>query len=223
MRNREGSFRLAITLGSGVIAGATVLVLLTWPPALRTELKAPAIRSADEPARQQVQRARPRLATTTVLASTQAARATVQTSIKSARKAPKVLPDRLDAVPSTPWREAQLARYTPQQRAMLDYKLGVMARMRDCAATIESAGSLDVFLHYKVDARSGTAVGGDVEPLDSNLNRDSDAAAIECIRKAHANAVLPMLEPEADQGEFHWATEFVFPLEHDRAYEFFDQ
>ena len=106
---------------------------------------------------------------------------------------------------------------------MLDYKLGLMSRMRKCAASIPSSGVLEVFLRYTVDPGTGMAKGAGVEPLNSSLARDSDAAALECIRSAHVNATLELPEAKPDEGEFHWATEIILPLENDRSYLFFSR
>ncbi|HEY6556986.1 MAG TPA: hypothetical protein VI072_06920 [Polyangiaceae bacterium] len=137
--------------------------------------------------------------------------------------APKesALPASLDAVPTTPWREAQLARYSPQERVMLDYKLGLMARMRECAAAIDTQGKLNVFLHYETQPGTGVAKGSGVDPVDSSLDREADEAALDCVREAHVSAPMPLLEAGPEQSEFHWATEIIFPLEDDRAYQFF--
>lgn len=134
---------------------------------------------------------------------------------------PSTLPDRLDAVPMTPWREAQLARYSPQERAMLDYKLGLMARMRECASAIDTQGKLNVFLHYETQPGTGVAKGSGLDPIDSSLDREADEAALDCVREAHVSAPMPLLEASPEQSEFHWATEIIFPLEDDRAYQFF--
>ncbi|HMJ16483.1 MAG TPA: hypothetical protein VK524_33950, partial [Polyangiaceae bacterium] len=117
-----------------------------------------------------------------VYASTAAAKPRAAPRIEPALFAADDLPDSLDAVPSTPWREAQLARYTPQERSMLDYKLGLMSRMRECAAKIEAEGKVNLFLHYTTDPGTGVAKGSGVDPLDSSLDRDADESALDCVR-----------------------------------------
>lgn len=132
--------------------------------------------------------------------------------------APTVFPASLDEVPSTPWREAQLAKYTPQERGMLDFKLGLMSRMRQCASSVTAEGPVTVFLHYSFDPGTHLATGTEVE-LIKPTTKEAEAAA-ECIRTALVGSTMPMTEEPAN-GEFHWATEFGFPLEKDRAYQFF--
>jgi hypothetical protein len=75
-----------------------------------------------------------------------------------------------------------------------------------------------VFLHYSFDPATHLATGTDVE-LIKPTTKEAEAAA-ECIRTALVGSTMPMTEEPAN-GEFHWATEFGFPLEKDRAYQFF--
>lgn len=135
--------------------------------------------------------------------------------------APSVFPASLDELPSTPWRDAQLARYTPQERAMLDYKLGLMSRMRACAGDVAGAGTVHVFLHYTVDPQTNVAIGAGVDPIESTLDADADRVALSCIQGALAGWPMPMIDAAPTQRDFHWATDIVFPLERDNAYLFF--
>lgn len=133
--------------------------------------------------------------------------------------APTVFPASLDEVPSTPWRDAQLAHYTPQERGMLDFKLGLMSRMRECAGSVAWDGPVNVYLHYSFDAATHLATGTDVETIKPTPGTES---AVDCIRTAFVGSTMPMVEEPA-RGEFHWATEVMFPLEKDRAYLFFSK
>lgn len=133
--------------------------------------------------------------------------------------APTVFPASLAEVPSTPWRDAQLAHYTPQERGMLDFKLGLMSRMRECAGSVTWKGPLRVYLRYAFDAATHLATGTDVETIEPTPGSES---AVECLKIGLVGSTMPMVE-EPTRAEFHWATEFVFPLEKDRAYLFFSK
>jgi hypothetical protein len=198
---------------------ASIALFLSPNHSSRRVTNAPAA-MVDE-AGSQVQTSAPAPAPKSELLTSTRAVAAAATKDPAPLPAAGALPDRLDAVPTTPWREAQLARYTPQERSMLDYKLGLMSRMRACAASIPGNGTLKLFLHYTIDPGTGTAKGSSVEPLDSSLDRGSDAAALDCVHAAHADSAMPLPEAAPDQLEFHWATEIAFPLKEDRAYQFF--
>jgi hypothetical protein len=133
--------------------------------------------------------------------------------------APSVFPASLDEVPSTPWRDAQLSQYTPQERGMLDFQLGLMSRMRDCAGSVAWEGTVRVYLRYAIDPATHLATGTDVEAIEPT---PGTASAVECIRTALVGSTMPMVE-EPFSGEFHWATELAFPLEKNRAYLFFSK
>jgi hypothetical protein len=133
--------------------------------------------------------------------------------------APTVFPASLDEVPSTPWRDAQLAHYTAQERGMLDFKLGLMSRMRECAGSVAWDGPVTVKLHYAFDPATHLATGTGVDTIEPTPGTES---AVECIRTALVGSTMPMVEEPTGE-EFHWATEVVFPLEKDRAYLFFSK
>ena len=168
-----------VALGLALVGGS-VAALVCWPepraPQPRASIEAPRPRATSAMRAQPVS---PQPVAKNVLASTQVTAAPARATLRPGAAAPPVLPDRLDAVPMTPWREAQLARYTPQQREMLDYKLGLMARMRECAAAIDTEGKLNVFLHYDAQPGTGVAKGSGVDPIDSSLDRDADEAALD--------------------------------------------
>ena len=214
---RRSQFAVALSIGaaSGLVCVALIQTL-DRSPAPRAPAPSPADESAAPEALPVVT---PRRAPDPVLASTGNAPRAEALPVETTT--PKALPDSLDAVPMTPWREAQLARYSAQERAMLDYKLGLMARMRECAAAIDTEGKLNVFLHYDAQPGTGVAKGSGVDPIDSSLDRDADEAALDCVREAHVSAPMPLPEAGPEQREFHWATEIIFPLERDRAYQFF--
>ncbi len=215
MRRTQFAIALSIATASGLLCVALIQGVNRAPApssAAHTESAAPETQPVVAP------HAQPNV----VLASTgNAPRAAALPGLAEATHPRAALPDSLDAVPMTPWREAQLARYSPQERSMLDYKLGLMARMRECAAGIDTQGKLNVFLHYETQPGTGLAKGSGVDPIDSSLDRDADEAALECVRQAHVSAPMPLLEATPEQREFHWATEIIFPLEDDRAYQFF--
>jgi hypothetical protein len=144
---------------------------------------------------------------------------TVTAEAEEVLPAPTVFPASLDEVPSTPWRDEQLSHYTPQERGMLDFKLGLMSRMRECAGSVAWQGPLQVKMHYAFDAGTHLATGTDVETVQPTAGAES---AVECIRTALVGSTMPMIE-EPSGAEFHWATEVVFPLEKDRAYLFFSK
>lgn len=215
---RRSQFAVALSIGaaSGLVCVALIQTLDRDRPR-----SAPEPSTALQPAEaERVAPAAPEPKPDYVLTSTgKAAAAPLPAELEPT--APEALPASLDAVPMTAWREAQLARYSAQERAMLDYKLGLMARMRECAAAIDTQGKLNVFLHYEAQPGTGVATGSGVDPIDSSLDRDADAPALDCVRQAHVSAPMPLPEAGRDQREFHWATEIIFPLEDDRAYQFF--
>jgi hypothetical protein len=153
----------------------------------------------------------------------QAERAKQAARAEQAPLRPTVFPDRLDAVPMTEWRKAQLSRYDEQEQEMLDYKLGLMSEMRRCLSGHRlSEGRVDVFLHYKVNPQHGFATGSNVELLDSSLSdKEQDQVVLECMASAHKDRMMRMHKPGPQQQDFHWATEFALPVENDRAYHFF--
>jgi hypothetical protein len=211
------STRFAVVLSAAFISGVVCVGLLKMSDRAPAQA-APEPEQQAEPSEAPIVTAKPQY----VLASTRE-KSDQRTTAPSAPAppAPATLPESLDAVPMTPWREAQLARYTVGERAMLDYKLGLMAKMRECAANIQSSGTLNVFLHYETEPGTGVAKGSGVDPLDSTLDSEADAEAIECVRSAHVEGIMQLPEAHDEQREFHWATEIVFPLAKDRAYQFF--
>lgn len=134
---------------------------------------------------------------------------------------PTIFPPSIGSVPMTAWREEQLARLEPLERSMLDYKLGLMDRMRDCLdGRGLSSGRVEVFLHFSVDDRRWQGAGSGADLLDSTLEPELDAVFLECLTAAHGDAVLP-LEALPEDAEYHWATHFDVPFEEDDSYLFF--
>jgi hypothetical protein len=134
---------------------------------------------------------------------------------------PRVFPASLAAVPMTPWRKARLDELEPVDRKLLDFKLGVLSRMRDCDDEVLSAhGKMQVFMHFAVDPANGQASASSAELLDSTLPEELDEQALTCLRDAHMGAQLS-LAGEADGDSYHFGTEITLPLDRDPAYQFF--
>jgi hypothetical protein len=135
---------------------------------------------------------------------------------------PRVFPASIAEVPMTPWRKARLDELAPVDRKLLDFKLGVLSRMRECDDELLNAkGKMQVFLHFAVDAL-GTAQPSSAELVNSTLPQGLDEEALECLRDAHMGSALALVGDEAKAGgPFHFGTEITLPLDKDPAYQFF--
>ncbi len=204
-----------------VVLGATLLVGLLYKP--------------NEPRPAQARARADAHAVDTSRPPTIAGKRTMAVAAKTVVQAPQHLPSppvvtsfpsSLAGVELSDRQRAMLSRFSPLQRALYDYKLGLLARVRPCVAALgETSGALSLFLHFEVDANHGVARGGDADLINSNLARELDAAVLTCLHHAHREAELPLTGLGAEgllsNESFHWSTEIVFPLDDDPAYELF--
>lgn len=142
------------------------------------------------------------------------------------RPTPTVFPASLDELPMTAWRAEQLARVEPVEVVLLDYKLGLLADMRECIAeNVPDLGQAQVFLHFRRDPDTGELLGQGADLVDSSLSRESDPALLECIAGAHtgraASALLDELDLPEGRDDFHWSVDLGLPLDRDDAYLWF--
>ncbi len=134
------------------------------------------------------------------------------------------MPTSLSEVELNPRQLAMLSRFNPLQRTLYEYKLGLLYRMRQCQGGLAGAkGKVSAFLHFRVDPATGLAEAERPELIDSSLPQGVDARALECLRKAHASTELDLRTEPLREDHFHWATDVVFPLDEDPAYELFAQ
>jgi hypothetical protein len=118
----------------------------------------------------------------------------------------------------------KLAELNAQHLSMLDYKLGVLSRLRQCfteRGVEQPQGTVTVFLHYQLDEDSTEALGSEVDMLDSSIPSGADSAFYACLQTAHLGAAMAWRDAPPVRNEFHWATDFALPLEDDGAYAYF--
>lgn len=134
------------------------------------------------------------------------------------------LPDSIEARPMTEWRAAQLDALPPYERNIVDYKLGLLARLRECLGDDWSAdGTVNMIFHFDVDAETLAAFGTKAELFDSTISPENDERLVECATDAHRDQVLSL--PESRVGPYttnhYWGAKIEFPLGQDNVYKFF--
>ena len=133
-------------------------------------------------------------------------------------------PESIEAARLTDGQREKLAELNAQQLSMLDYKLGVLSRLRQCFSergVEQRQGTVTVFLHYQLGEDGSQAHGSEVDLLDSSIPSEADSAVYACLQTAHVGSAMAWRDAPPARGEFHWATDFALPLEDDGAYAYF--
>lgn len=214
--------RAALLVVAGCAAALVlVIVLLRSPGSAAVNGAAQGDASADSVAnRSAASRARGQARPGKPISAAQKAWAERHAAARGARK--QALPDSLSAAPMSDAARAELERFDAQDRELLDYKLGLLARLDRClAGRIQDRGPMDFWLHYQVDWQKSRAVGHTSELRDSELGEESDQVFARCLQDAHQGAALRMTAVTSGQTEFHVSMRIQLPLEEDTAYGWF--
>lgn len=107
-----------------------------------------------------------------------------------------------------------LACRDSQAKYSMDYKLRMIAGVRDCLAErTQSTGRISFMLHFDNDPATRRSVGTHLEPLTSELTAEDDLIVLECVKAFHAGSVLMNSEKYGGGSARYVSTNLNLPLE----------
>ncbi len=136
------------------------------------------------------------------------------------------LPTRFDSTrlnPAYTSQLAEMAKTSPNTRNYIDYKLGFLARVREClGGDANASGEVQIMLHFVVAEDGASARGTQMEITDSTVPEDTDRRLRKCADELHRDQVIGITPPRpAGRRDYYWGTKFDLPTTTDGVYAWF--